>query len=49
MDANQVYGNKAWRQLYKNAASCIEQILETAAHKATTVRTPITHLENHQI
>ena len=27
MDANRTYGTKAWRQLHKNAASNIEQIL----------------------
>ena len=28
-------GEKAWRQLHKNAAGNIEQVLETAPHKAT--------------
>ena len=31
-------GEKAWRQLRKNAASNIEQVLETAPHKAAAVR-----------
>ena len=26
-------GEKAWRQLHKNAASNIEQVMETAPHK----------------
>ena len=30
------YGEKAWRQLHKNAASNIEQVLEAALHKAAT-------------
>ena len=31
-DAHEAYGEKAWQQLHKNAASNIEQILETAPH-----------------
>ena len=34
-------GKKAWRQLHKNAASNIEQVLEAAPHKAAVVR-PLT-------
>ena len=30
-------GEKAWRQLYKNAASNIEQVMEAAPHKAAGV------------
>ena len=48
MDTNQTYGEKAWRQLNKNAASNIEQDLETAPHKMAAVRPPTTHHENHQ-
>ena len=33
MDANQTYEEKAWRQLHKNAVSCIEQVLEATPHK----------------
>ena len=33
MDADKVYGDKAWRQLHKNVASCIEQIQETTSQK----------------
>ena len=33
MDANKTYIEKAWRQLYKNAASKIEQVLEAAPTK----------------
>ena len=43
MDANKTYGEKAWRQLHKNVASNIEQVLEAAPHKAAAVRPPITH------
>ena len=42
------YGEKAWRQLHKNAASNIEQVPETARHKAVSVRPPTTHHENYQ-
>ena len=35
-------------KLRKNAASNIEQVLETAPHKAATIRPPTTHLENYQ-
>ena len=48
MDANLTSGEKAWRQLHKNAASNIEQLLEAAPHKATAVRPPTTHPENLQ-
>ena len=41
-------GEKAWQQLYKNATNNIEQILETAPHKAAAVRIPTTHHENYQ-
>ena len=47
MDADQVYGEKAWRQLHKKAVNCNEQVLEAASHKAAVVRTPTSHHENH--
>ena len=37
------YGEKAWRQLHKNAASNIEQALEAAPHKAAAERPLTTH------
>ncbi len=46
-DANKTAGEKAWRQLYKNAASNIEQVLEAASHKAPAVRPPTSHHENY--
>ena len=49
MDADQAYGEKTWRQLHKNAVSCIEQILEATFHKAAAVQTHTIHFENHQI
>ena len=42
-----MYGEKAWRQLHKNAVSCIELVLEAASHKAAAVWTSTTHLENY--
>ena len=48
MDANKTDGEKAWGQLQKNAASNIEQVLETAPYKAVAVRAPTTHHENYQ-
>ena len=32
---NSLYGEKAWRQLHKNAMSHIEQILMATFHKTT--------------
>ena len=48
MDANKTDGEKAWRQLHKNAASNIEQVLEATPHKAAAIRPPTTHHENYQ-
>ena len=48
MNAEKALGLKAWQQLHKNAASCIEQVLEVTPHKKkTAARPPTTHLENH--
>ena len=38
---------KAWRQLHKNAASSIEQVLEAAPHKAAAVWPPTTPHEKY--
>ena len=43
-----MYGEKAWRQLHKNAAINIEQVLEVTPHKAAVVRPPSTHHKNYQ-
>ena len=43
----QTTGEKVWRQLDKNAASNIEQVLEATPHKAAAVRPPTTNLENY--
>ena len=48
MDAYKTYGEKAWRQLHKIAASNIEQVLKTTPSKAAAVQPPTTHYENYQ-
>ena len=48
MDAHKMYGEKAWRQLHKNAARNTEQVLESTPHKTAAVRPPTTHHENYQ-
>ena len=47
MDVNWTYGEKAWRQLHKNAVSNIEQVLEAAPHNAAAVWPLIPHHENY--
>ena len=45
LDANKTAGEKARRQLHKNAASNIEQVLEATPHKAPATRPPTSHHE----
>ena len=40
MDANLTYREKAWRKLYKNTTSYIEQNLEATSIKGAAVRPP---------
>ena len=47
MDANWTAGEEAWRQLHKNAASNIEQVLEATTHKAVAIWPPTSHDENY--
>ena len=47
LDANKTAGEEARRQLDKNAASNIEQVLEVTPHKAPTIRPPTSHHENY--
>ena len=47
MDATKTYGEKTWRQLHKNAASNVEQVLEATTNKAATVRPPTNHREKY--
>ena len=49
LDANKTAGEKARRQLHKNAASNIEQVQEATPHKATTVRPSTSHHKNYQV
>ena len=48
MDGNKTYGEKAWRQLHKDAASYIEKVLEATAYKTADVLPPATHHKNYQ-
>ena len=43
-----MYGEKAWRQLHKNAVSHIKQVQEAAPHKAAALQPPTIHHENYQ-
>ena len=38
MDLNELSGEKAWRQLHKNAMSNIEQIQEAIPHKPAAIQ-----------
>ena len=42
-----MHGEKAWRQLHKNAASNIEQILKVAPENVAAVHPLTTHHENN--
>ena len=47
LDADKTVGEEARRQLYKNVASNIEQVLAATPHTAPTVRPPTTYHENY--
>ena len=47
MDANKTAGEKARRQLHKNAASNIEQVLVATPNKTPTIRPPASHHKNY--
>ena len=47
LDANKTAGEEARRQLHKNAASNIEQVLAATPHDAPTIRPPASHHENY--
>ena len=49
MDANRTYGEKAWQQLQKKAASYIEQVLEATPHKTVAIRPPTTHPKTNKV
>ena len=47
LDANKTAGEEAGRQLHKNVASNIEQVLAARLNKASTIRPPASHHENY--
>ena len=47
MDSNKTAGEEARRQLHKNAASNLEQVLAATPHKTPTVRPPAFYHENY--
>ena len=47
LDANKTAGEEARRQLHKNAASDIDQVLTATPHKAPTIRPLACHHENY--
>ena len=46
LDANKTAEEEARRQLHKNAASNIEQVLAATPHKAPTIRSTASRHEN---
>ena len=46
-DSNKTAGEEARRQLHKNAASNLEQVLAATPHKKPTVRPPASYHENY--
>ena len=47
LDENKIAGEEARRQLHKNVASNIEQVMVATPYKALTVRPPASHHENY--
>ena len=47
LDANKTAGEEARRQLHKNAASNIEQVLAAITYKTPTKRPPDSYHENY--
>ena len=47
MDSNKMAGEEARRQLHKNAANNLEQVLVATPHKTPTVRPPASYHENY--
>ena len=48
LDANKTAGEEARRQLHKNVAYNIKQVLAATPHKAPTIWPPVSHYENYQ-
>ena len=49
MDSNKTPGEEARRQLHKNAASNLEQVLAATPHKTPTVRPPASYHKTIQV
>ena len=49
LDTNKTAGEEARRQLYKNVASNIEQVVAATLHKAPTIRPPASYHEAIQV
>ena len=47
LDANKTARKEARRQLHKDVAGNIEQVLAATTHKAPTIRPPASHHENY--
>ena len=47
MDANKTHKEKARLELHKNAANCLEQILEATSQKTAAIQPLASHLTNH--
>ena len=47
IDANKTAEEEARRQLHKNAASNIEQVMAATPDKTPTIRPPASHHENY--
>ena len=47
LDANKTAGEEARRQLHKNAASNLEQVLAATPHKTPTIQPPVSHHEDY--
>ena len=47
LDANKTAGEEGRRQLHKNAASNIEQVVAATPHKALTIQPPASYHENY--
>ena len=47
LDAYKTAGEEAKRQLHKNVASNIKQVLEATPHETPTIRPPASHHENY--
>ena len=47
MDADKTAGEEARRQLYKNIASNLEDVLAATPHKTPTLRPPASYHENY--